>query len=80
MKTLASKGQFGFVSVIILAIIFLIVFALAISGLVDSGVNIALSFVELTGLEAFLLRYLNLWIFLAFALATFVAISVGGNQ
>ena len=63
-----TKGQFGFIKVLFIALAFILVFAIALAPIVSTAIGVSIDTGNVTGFEKFLLGGLNIWIMIGFIL------------
>jgi hypothetical protein len=75
-----KKAAFGILSIIFSLIIFLILWAMFFGGWLNVWAANMISINNLTGIEAFLISYINLWVGVGVLIGSFVMIYFGGRQ
>lgn len=71
-----SRGQFLAINIFIGVVIGLFIWATAFSTHITYWAQSAIAENSMSGLAAFLLAYMNLWIFLGFAIVTSIGVAV----
>lgn len=75
-----SKGQIGLISLVFSLIIFLILWGLFLGKWLSEWGRKAIIDNSLTGLEAFFMANLNLWVFLGIIIGVLAWVYIGGGQ
>lgn len=75
----ARRGQLAILGVIFGLVIFFILWALWLGGWINTVTTDFVTTNSLTGIEAFFITYLNLWIFVGIMLGSISIIYIGGR-
>lgn len=74
-----KKAQFGILSIIFGVVVFLILWALFFAGWLNTWAEQMIIINNLTGIEAFLVSYINLWVGIGVIIGTFILAYFGGK-
>lgn len=74
-----KKAQFGILSIIFGVVVFLILWALFFAGWLNTWAEQMILINNLTGIEAFLVSYINLWVGIGVMIGTFILAYFGGK-
>lgn len=77
---MTRRGQIPVLGVLFGLLVFLILWAMFFAGYLQTVANQMIIDQGLTGLEAFLLAYINLWVFCGIIFGTLVFMYYGGGQ
>lgn len=80
MRNMNKKGQFAVLGIVFSLIIFLILFVLFFAGWVNTWAQQMIALNSLTGIEAFLVANMNLWIVLGTLIGAIITLYFGGGD
>lgn len=80
MKKINKKGQAGLLAFVFALIIFVIIWAIWFGKYLNETIAANIAANGITGIEAFLLVNMNLWIFLGLVISVAFAAYFGGQQ
>lgn len=75
-----KKGQIGVISVILALIVFFTLWGMFFASWLSYWAQSAITLNNLTGIEAFLLTYMNLWVFIGVVFGALAVIYFGGGE
>lgn len=75
-----KKGQFAILGIIFGLIVFLVLWALFFANWLNTWAAQMITVNGLTGIDAFLISYINLWVGIGVLLGAFVSLYFGGRN